>query len=215
MRPRAGETCELRGGREGGFTYVGLLIFVFIMGLMLTVAARVWKTTEQRERETELIYIGHAYRMAISSYYSAGHRFPEDLKDLLMDERFPVPKHHLRRLYPDPMTGKPDWKLIMTPTGQGIMGVASTSQAAPIKQDGFELVDGTFKDADCYCKWEFIYRANRWALPGADPNAPGTPGLRPGQPGPLNPGPPQTYPSGSPGAPMPYTPPPSSGGGQN
>lgn len=198
---------------ERGFTYIGLLVFVFIMGLMLTMVARVWTTTEQRERETELLWIGHAYRMAISSYYSVGHRFPTDLKDLLTDERFPVPKHHLRRLYADPMTGKPDWKLIMIPAGNGIMGVASSSQAAPIKHDGFEKIDETFKDADCYCKWEFIYLANRWALPGTTPNAPG--GLQPGRPGPLNPTPPGTFPGGAPGVPLSPTPAPATNGGSN
>jgi type II secretory pathway pseudopilin PulG len=202
MRPSFTATSRCARGGERGFTYIGLLVAIFLMGLMLTVVARVWTTTEQREREIELIYIGHAYRMAISSYYAVGHRFPAALKDLLTDERFPIPKHHLRRLYADPMTGKADWTLIAIPTGGGIMGVASSSQAAPIKRDGFENVDLTFKDADCYCKWEFIYRANRWAVPGLPPNGPGSPGLQPGQPGPLNPTPPPTYPSGSPGAPL-------------
>lgn len=191
-----------RGG-ERGFTYVGLLVFVFIMGLVLTVVARVWTTTEQREREIELIYIGHAYRMAISSYYAAGHQFPAALKDLLTDERFPIPRHHLRRLYADPMTGKADWRLITPPTGVGIMGVASSSLAAPIKRDGFDDVDAIFKDAECYCKWEFVYRPNRWARQSLTPNGPGSPGLQPGQPGTLSPTSPGTFPSGAPGMPSP------------
>ena len=41
-------------GRQAGFTYVGLLLAVVVMGLMLTVASRVWSTTEQREREKKL-----------------------------------------------------------------------------------------------------------------------------------------------------------------
>lgn len=208
MRSRFTAASRAARGGERGFTYVGLLVFIFIMGLMLTVVARVWTTTEQREREIELIYIGHAYRMAISSYYALGHQFPATLQDLLTDERFPIPKHHLRRLYADPMTGKADWRLIMIPAGVGIMGVASSSQAAPIKRAGFEDVDLTFKDSDCYCKWEFVYRANRWALPGLTPNGPGSPGLQPGQPGALSPTTPGTFQPGAPGVPLPAPNPP-------
>lgn len=203
MRSSFTAASRAAGGGERGFTYVGLLVFIFIMGLVLTVVARVWTTTEQREREIELIYIGHAFRMAISSYYAVGHQFPATLQDLLTDERFPIPKHHLRRLYVDPMTGKADWRLITIPAGVGIMGVASSSQAAPIKRAGFEEIDSTFKDTDCYCKWEFVYRANRWALPGLTPYGPGSPGLQPGQPGTLSPTTPGTFQSGAPGVPLP------------
>ena len=154
-----------RTGTQRGFTYIGLLIAVVIMGFMLTVAARVWTTTEQRERETQLLFIGHAYRMAIASYFASGHQYPRTLQDLVQDERFPQPKHHLRRLYPDPMTGTTDWSLILTPSGQGIMGVASNSQRTPIKLDGFDLIDSAFKGTDCYCSWQFIYYANRFDRP--------------------------------------------------
>jgi type II secretory pathway pseudopilin PulG len=175
-------------GRQRGFTYLGLLIAVTIMGLMLTVVSRVWSTTEQRERETQLLFIGHAYRMAISSYYASGHRFPAALQDLLIDERFPVPTRHLRRLYPDPITGAADWTLIATPDGTGIMGVVSSSKGKPIKQKQFDLYDETFEGADCYCTWRFVYYPNRFsrmlmpaparpALPGSPtPSAPASPG---------------------------------------
>jgi type II secretory pathway pseudopilin PulG len=178
-------------GRQAGFTYVGLLLAVVVMGLMLTVASRVWSTTEQRERETQLLFAGHAYRMAIASYYAHGHQFPATLQVLLLDDRFPVPTHHLRRLYPDPITGAPDWTLIPTPSGTGIMGVASSSQRTPIKRAGFELIDASFKDSDCYCAWQFIYYPNRFmrgVVPGAAPtSAPGAPTtLTPGSAAPGN-----------------------------
>jgi type II secretory pathway pseudopilin PulG len=150
---------------QRGFTYIGLLVVVMLMGLMLTVVSRVWTTTERRERETELLFVGHAYRMAIASYFASGHHFPAALQDLLQDERSPIPKHHLRRLYPDPMTGRVDWSLVLTPNGDGIMGVVSSSNLVPIKRDGFEPIDAPFKDTDCYCSWLFVYYANRWNRP--------------------------------------------------
>ena len=179
-------------GQQRGYTYIGLLVSVVILGLMLTMAARVWRTTEQRERETQLLWIGHAYRMAISSYYSMGHQYPLTLELLLTDDRFPVPKHHLRQLYADPLTGTADWTLIMSPTGVGIMGVASSSQAQPIKQDGFDMIDATFKDADCYCLWKFVYYGGRWtrAVPTEVtlPPSPGSPSPVQSPTGPTQPG---------------------------
>jgi type II secretory pathway pseudopilin PulG len=142
-----------------------LLVAVVVMGLMLTMAARVWSTTEQREREKQLLFVGHAYRAAIAAYFAYGHKFPSSLDELLKDERFPVPKRYLRRLYPDPMTGHTDWTLVVTSDGQGIMGVVSSSKVAPIKRARFPLEDERFKDADCYCGWQFVYYANRFNRP--------------------------------------------------
>ena len=152
-------------GRQRGYTYIGLLVSVVILGLMLTVVSRVWMTTMQREREAQLLWVGHAYRDAIASYYVHGGQFPQSLEQLLQDDRSPVPLRHLRQLYPDPMTGAPDWTLISDPTSQRIMGVASSSKATPIKRKGFELVDAVFADTDCYCLWQFIYWPRRFGAP--------------------------------------------------
>jgi type II secretory pathway pseudopilin PulG len=202
--------------RQRGFTYIGLLVAVVIMGLMLTVVSRVWTTTEQREREAQLLFIGHAYRMAIASYFATGHQFPPTLQDLVKDDRFLIPRHHLRRLYPDPITGKPDWSLILTPSGQGIMGVASSSQAAPRKRDGFDLIDELFKGADCYCLWRFVHYANRFNRPvttgttTSNPDGSPVPSFQPGHLSPLTPGSGSPVAPGSsnafPGAPNPFQP---------
>jgi len=180
------------GSSERGFTYIGLLVAVVVMGLLLTVASRVWTTTVQREREEQLLWVGHAYRMAIGSYYRQGGRLPETLQQLLVDDRSPVPLRHLRQLYPDPMTGQPDWTLIRTAGGQ-IIGIASSSQGVPIKRAGFEIMDAAFADTDCYCSWQFIFQTRRLpyipvpggASPGTAPS-PFNPGFSPGQ---ISPGP--------------------------
>jgi type II secretory pathway pseudopilin PulG len=163
-----------RGIRQSGFTYLGLLFAIVLMGLMLTIAARVWTTTEQRERETQLLFIGHQFRMAISAYYANGHQYPRALSELLADNRFPVPKRYLRRLYPDPMTGRADWTIVFAADGVGIQGVASSSQLRPIKRAGFQLIDVMFKEQDCYCNWRFTYAPERYSYKGAPPpgNAP-------------------------------------------
>jgi len=180
------------GRSERGFTYIGLLVVVVVMGLLLTVASRVWSTTVQREREAQLLWVGDAYRLAIASYYRAGGRYPDTLQQLLGDDRSPVPLRHLRQLYPDPMTGAADWTLIPAPDGH-ISGVASRSQGVPLKRKGFELVDAIFENADCYCDWQFIFIPRRYGRPVAPGTAPTNPtggpfdpGFSPGQ---ISPGP--------------------------
>jgi type II secretory pathway pseudopilin PulG len=145
-----------RASRETGFTYLGILAAVVLMGLLLTAATRVWTLTEQRERETQLLYVGDTMRIAIANYYAHGHRYPNNLEDLLIDKRFPVPMRYLRRLYLDPITNATDWQVVPAPEG-GIKGVYSPSKLTPIKRKNFSEIDRGFTDADCYCDWQFIY----------------------------------------------------------
>ena len=163
---------RLSRAHGGGFTYIGILIAVAVMGIGLAAIGTVWRTGMQREREQELLFIGHEYRRAIARYYltgGGGTRYPQALENLLNDQRTPVPRHHLRRLYRDPMTGKADWQLVRAPDG-GIMGVHSSSQAQPMKRANFETPDATFEAKECYCDWQFIYQprgALRRALKGS------------------------------------------------
>jgi type II secretory pathway pseudopilin PulG len=142
---------------SGGFTYIGLLIAVVVLGLALSTVGTVWRTQAQREREQELLFIGREFRAAIASYYNSGVRqYPQSLEDLLEDKRWPEPRHHLRRLYPDPMTGAQDWTIIRADM-VGITGIASSSKAVPIKKAGFAPDEDIFKDATCYCDWQFVF----------------------------------------------------------
>ena len=142
-----------------GFTYVGLLIAIVIMGVGLAAVGTVWRTQAQREREQELLFIGHDFERAIASYYKAGgHQYPQEIADLLDDKRGPLPLHHLRRYYNDPMTGAQDWNIIRVDM-QGITGIASSSKEAPIKKAGFNKdEEDAFKDATSYGDWQFVYQ---------------------------------------------------------
>jgi hypothetical protein len=121
----------------------------------------VWRTQAQREREQELLFIGHEFQRAIAAYYRAGggglSRFPQELNDLIEDKRGPEPKHYLRKLYVDPMTGAQDWTILRTDM-LGITGIASSSQLAPLKKSGFRAdEEEAFEQATCYCDWKFVY----------------------------------------------------------
>lgn len=143
---------------QRGFTYLGLLFAVAIIGITLSTVGVVWSTQIRRDKEVELLFAGDQIRLAIARYVRAGGRLPQELTDLLEDKRTPVPRRFLRRIYVDPMTRSTDWQLILAPEG-GIIGVASPSQEKPIKVAGFVGAEAGFDKAECYCDWKFIYNA--------------------------------------------------------
>jgi type II secretory pathway pseudopilin PulG len=145
---------------ETGFTYLGILIAMALFGVALAATGDVWRTAAQREREQELLFVGNQFRNAFSTYYGftpAGKpRYPRALEDLVEDNRFPVTRRHLRRVYADPMTGKPDWVLLDAPGG-GIAGVQSRSEAKPLKTGNFAPPDARFEGAERYSDWKFVF----------------------------------------------------------
>ncbi|HSB20158.1 MAG TPA: type II secretion system protein [Anaeromyxobacteraceae bacterium] len=141
---------------ERGFTYLGLLALIVLIGLMLAAAGEVASTAAQREREAQLLWVGHQYRAAIGRYWSRRRAYPQTLQELLGAADAPAPIRCLRQLYPDPMTNAADWVLLPAPGG-GIMGVASSSQRAPLKTGNFDEVDRDFADAKAYGDWQFRF----------------------------------------------------------
>ena len=140
-----------------GFTYIGLLALILLIGVLLSAAGEVASTAAQRERETQLLWVGHEYRAAIGRYWSSRRSYPQTLQELLgAAPDAPVPIRYLRQLYPDPMTNAVDWVLLPAPNG-GIMGVASSSKRAPLKTGNFDEVDRDFADAKAYSDWQFRF----------------------------------------------------------
>lgn len=145
---------------QRGFTYLGLMIIVMVMGMALAAFGTIYSQSAQRDKEAELLFVGEQFRAAIESYYlkSPGDRaYPKKLDDLVEDKRFPMPVRHLRRIYPDPITGGADWGLVEMPNNGGIMGVFSRSEEKPIKQANFGAKQAAFEDAESYAKWTFTY----------------------------------------------------------
>ena len=140
-----------------GFTYLGLLVLVALLGIMLAAAGQVAATTAQREREAQLLWVGHEYRAAIARHLRQGRGYPQTLQELLGSAPdAPVQQRYLRQLYPDPMTNAVDWVLIPAPGG-GIMGIASSSKRAPLKTARFDEADQGFADAKTYGDWAFTF----------------------------------------------------------
>ncbi len=162
-------------GRHGGFTYIGLLVAVAIIGIVLAAAGTLWSIAAQREKEADLLFIGHQFRAAISRYYAVnGFRYPRELADLVSDEGSAVPRHFIRQVYRDPMTGEADWQIIRAADG-GVMGIASRSNAKAIKRANFTQLDAGFKDMESYSDWQFTYEPRRGhPRPGTGIDAPST-----------------------------------------
>lgn len=140
------------GSREEGFTYLAVLFLVVAAGLGVASLGETWSHARQREKEAELLWIGNQYVQAIGLYYERSpgtvKRYPETLEDLLQDQRFLTTQRYLRRIYPDPITGKADWDLIAGPGG-GIMGIKSRALGRPI---------GVTSTVSTYGQREFAYQ---------------------------------------------------------
>jgi len=160
---------KLNRSNESGFSYLVLLFAVAIAAAGMAGTGIVWHTAMQREKETELLFIGNGIRDALASYSARTpgnlRRYPGALEELLKDPRFPTTVRHLRKLYRDPITGTTDWGLIVAPGG-GIMGVYSKSDAAPLKRADFDAPNRPFedlalqlKDRMAYSNWQFVYIA--------------------------------------------------------
>ena len=172
----------MRSPTQRGFTYLTILFIVAILGGGLALIGEVWHTAMQREKETELLFIGSEYRKAIGLYYLAGPRvYPRNLDDLLKDPRRPATVRYLRQRYPDPVTGKPEWGVVKAPDG-GIMGVYSLSEGKPLKAANFRASETGFADSEKYSDWKFIYTPSQptgTAKPAPKPAAPQLPSAKP------------------------------------
>jgi type II secretory pathway pseudopilin PulG len=142
---------------SAGFTYIGLLLAVALIGAGLAAIGQVWHTNVQRSREAELRFIGEQFKHAIKLYYEGtpggDKQLPKSLEDLLRDERYPVVRRYLRKMYVDPLRGKAEWGLIKLNNGDGIVGVHSLSESEPFKNRGAEKAS---KTRVTYADWKFV-----------------------------------------------------------
>ncbi len=137
--------CKRRASR--GFALVAVLLVVVAVSLAASAAVQRPQTQMKREREAQLKFVGEQYARAIAGYYTAlpqAKQYPQRLEDLLEDRRFVSIKRHLRRLYPDPMTGRADWELLMQ-DGR-IVGLHSRSRVPTLKQIDGVTVPTTYAD---------------------------------------------------------------------
>lgn len=144
--------------RPRGFTYLGVLFLISVLGITASAASVVWSIAAQRDAERELVFMGRQFAVAIDRYRARSTdpvlTYPRQLEDLLRDDRSITPQHHLRRLYVDPMTGDSKWGLIRLPDG-GIVGVHSLSDRKPYPRS-FVVAGVSAPGSTSYREWRFV-----------------------------------------------------------
>jgi type II secretory pathway pseudopilin PulG len=85
-----------------------LIVAIFLVLLVLGVAAPRVAQQLRREREVEALHRGNQYVRAVQLYYRKFGRYPGSMEQLEKTSNI----RFLRQKYVDPMTGKSDWRLI-------------------------------------------------------------------------------------------------------
>jgi type II secretory pathway pseudopilin PulG len=159
---------------QRGFTFIALMIIVAVLAIASMATMSSAAGFSRRAAENELLAIGEEFNHAFLSYYNQSpngtSRFPASLADLVHDPRYPGTKRHLRRIYPDPLTGKAEWGLIPA-QGGGILGVYSLATGQPMHRYPFgpEAIGQTgVQEVASYQDWQFGYlQATRQTAPRA------------------------------------------------
>jgi type II secretory pathway pseudopilin PulG len=144
--------------QQRGVVLLVVLIFILVTTLGTSTLVQMHQTQTRRDKEEQLLFVGDQFRRAIVLYYNtfppgAQRALPKSLEDLVDDQRFPTPLHHLRRLYVDPMTRQADWQVVRA--GGGIIGVRSRSVESTIKKAGFAKDYAMFEGRATYSDWVF------------------------------------------------------------
>ncbi len=195
----------MRPRRSGGFTYLGLLILITVIGLVGAAGLKMGTLFQQAAAEEELLEIGAQFSDALRSYAAATPQGkpqqPPSLLELLKDPRFPNPRRHLRKIFVDPVTGKAEWGIIYLGDKVGVVGVYSLSTRRPLKIANFDIRFQNMENREHISDWKFAMAGGEGVNPAVltPPNsmvgagslfAPGAPGGKPGtgMPGDAKPG---------------------------
>jgi type II secretory pathway pseudopilin PulG len=147
-------------GRQGGFTYLGLIILVTVIGLVGAATLKIDSLLRRAAAEEELLAVGAAFSAALESYAAATPQGqplqPPSLRELLKDPRTPGLRRHLRKIFVDPMTGGTEWGIVWLGDHAGVVGVYSLSQAKPLKVGNFGPRFSGFENKDHFSDWKFV-----------------------------------------------------------
>jgi type II secretory pathway pseudopilin PulG len=172
---RRGDMGRARRPREGGFTYLGLIVLVTILGLVGAATLKVDALLRRAAAERELLETGAAFSDALRSYAEATPRGqppqPPSLHELLKDPRVPGVRRHLRKVFIDPMTGRAEWGIVWRDPGKhaGVLAVYSLSPARPFKQAGFDGRFQNFEGREHISDWKFAAGGQGIVQPVAEP----------------------------------------------
>ncbi|MBJ7312581.1 type II secretion system protein [Rugamonas sp. CCM 8940] len=161
--------------RQGGFTYLSLIILVAMIGLVAASTLKMGALLQRARAEQELLNIGAEFSDALQSYANATPAGqppqPPSLKELLKDPRFPGVRRHLRKLFVDPLTGSAEWGVVYLADKVGVIGIYSLSDAKAIKLSNFPTRFQAFEGKSMVADWKFTMngKAASTAAPALTP----------------------------------------------
>ena len=172
--PGPGNAARRTHAGDSGFTLVTLVVLMGVMAIFLTVAIESVTFQQRREKEEELIFRGTQIVEGIRLYRARAGRFP-----VTVDELAKAKPRVLRKVWADPMTGKPDWSPVFLgeegttvtptpnpsatpqPTPPGAGGGGSVGTVVGVKSricaDSIKVYNGHTR----YCEWKFFYDPNK------------------------------------------------------
>lgn len=146
--------------RQRGFTYLGLIILVAILGLVGAASLKATALLQRAAAEEELLETGAAFSDALASYAAVTPQGqplqPPTLQELLRDPRSPTVRRHLRKVFVDPMTGKAEWGVMYLGDKVGVIGVYSLSDARPLKIANFDTRFLNMENREKISDWKFM-----------------------------------------------------------
>ncbi len=127
--PRVGS----RRKNEDGYMLLTAIFLLAILVVSLAIAMPSVIKSIQRDRDLETFHRGMQYRRAIQLYYRKFHAYPPNADALVNTNQIKF----LRKKYPDPLTGKADWKPVLfgqnkAPTAMGFFGQPLGGNASTI-----------------------------------------------------------------------------------
>jgi general secretion pathway protein G len=106
------------GRRTFGFTLIELMIVMAITSILLAIAVPMYQKSVVRAKESVLRQNLFTLRTVIDEFTYDKTKAPQSLQDL-------VSEGYLRQIPFDPMTGQPDWQVVMEDA------VSSVNQTEP------------------------------------------------------------------------------------
>jgi len=122
-----------RRKNEDGYMLLTAIFLLAILVVSLAIAMPSVIKSIQRDRDLETFHRGMQYRRAIQLYYRKFHAYPPNADALVNTNQIKF----LRKKYPDPLTGKADWKPVLfgqnkAPTAMGFFGQPLGGNASTI-----------------------------------------------------------------------------------
>lgn len=151
-----------RHPHQAGAAYLLLLLTLTLISLSSLIIIEVAQLRQQRSDEDQLIFIGEEFCRALRSYKLAtppgGKAAPDELGELLADNRSGRTRRHLRQIYLDPFTREPTWKVFRNPEHQGIDAIASFSSRMALRTGvSFENKSSASLSVR-YSDWHFCHK---------------------------------------------------------